>query len=121
MTGASGFLGRAAIAAFAESGCALRAAVRQRVEPVFPPNIELVRHPDLADDFDWRPLLEGVDQVIHLAGIAHTGRDVSPDSTTASIGWRRKGLLPQRRRRASSTSYSSPQSGRRVDPQQTTL
>lgn len=79
MTGASGFLGRAAIAALARSGYPLRAAVRQRPDPAFPPDIELIQHSDLADDFDWRPLLEGVDQVIHLAGIAHAGPDVAPE------------------------------------------
>ncbi len=79
MTGASGFLGRATIAALAQSGYALRAAVRQQPEPAFPPDVELMRHPDLSEDFDWRPLLEGVDQVIHLAGIAHAGRSMAPE------------------------------------------
>jgi UDP-glucose 4-epimerase len=30
-----------------------------------------MQHPDLAEPIEWRPLLEGVDQVVHLAGIAH--------------------------------------------------
>jgi UDP-glucose 4-epimerase len=32
----------------------------------------VVQHPDLAETFDWQPFLQGVDQVVHLAGIAHT-------------------------------------------------
>ena len=79
VTGASGFIGRAALAALAQNGCTLRAAVRQRPEPALPSGVEVAQHPDLSEDFDWRPLLDGVDQVVHLAGIAHTGRGVSPE------------------------------------------
>jgi nucleoside-diphosphate-sugar epimerase len=32
-----------------------------------------MEHADLAQAFDWRPLLDGIDQVVHLAGIAHAG------------------------------------------------
>jgi nucleoside-diphosphate-sugar epimerase len=35
-----------------------------------PTGIEIVELPDLASDFDWQPLLNGVDRVIHLAAIA---------------------------------------------------
>jgi len=79
VTGASGFVGRAVIAAFAEGGYMLRAAVRQTPQPPFVAGVEVMRHPDLAQPFDWQPLLAEVDQVVHLAGIAHTGRGVAPD------------------------------------------
>jgi nucleoside-diphosphate-sugar epimerase len=79
VTGASGFLGRAAIAAFARNGCELRAAVRRQPEPALPSGVEVVQHPDLSDDFDWHALLDGVDQVVHLAGIAHAGRGATPE------------------------------------------
>lgn len=79
LTGASGFIGRAAMAALARHGCSLRAAVRRAPEPAFPAGIEVMQHPDLSQSFDWRPLLDGVDRVIHLAGIAHTGRGVAPE------------------------------------------
>jgi nucleoside-diphosphate-sugar epimerase len=72
VTGASGFVGRAVIAALAKDGHAVRAAVR-RSTPAFPGNIELVQHGDLAEPVDWSPLLTGIDVIIHLAGIAHIG------------------------------------------------
>ena len=72
VTGASGFIGRAVVAALARDGRSVRAAVR-RPGLTFPDGVEVVQHPDLAQSFDWRPLLAGIDQVVHLAGIAHTG------------------------------------------------
>jgi len=79
VTGASGFIGRAVIAAFAQRGDVLRAAVRRPPQPPFPDAVEVVQHPDLTQPVDWRPLLDGIDQVIHLAGIAHVGRGVAPE------------------------------------------
>ena len=38
-----------------------------------PAGIEVVELPDLASEFDWKPLLTGVDRVIHLAAIADSG------------------------------------------------
>jgi nucleoside-diphosphate-sugar epimerase len=72
VTGASGFVGRAVIAALAKDDHAVRAAVRRSM-PAFPGNIELVQHGDLAGPVDWSPLLAGIDAIIHLAGIAHIG------------------------------------------------
>src|SRR3984885_16021456 len=73
VTGATGFVGRAVVTAFARDGRAVRAAVRRPPRPAFAAGIEGARHPDLLRSFDWAPLLDGVDQVVHLAGIAHTG------------------------------------------------
>jgi len=73
VTGASGFVGRAVVTAFAQSDRTIRAAVRRPPEPAFAAGVEVVQHPDLSQSFDWKPYLEGVDQVVHLAGIAHTG------------------------------------------------
>lgn len=78
VTGASGFIGRATIEALAQNGYALRAAVRRPAPSTFAGGVEVAQHPDLAEAFDWRPFLDGVDQVIHLAGIAHIGRGVAP-------------------------------------------
>ena len=77
VTGASGFIGRAAVTALTRSGYAVRAAVRRPPQPPFAPGIEVMQHPDLSQSFDWTPLLAGVDQVVHLAGIAHTGNIVA--------------------------------------------
>ena len=73
VTGASGFIGRAVIAGFAQRGYPLRAAVRRVPNPPFAHSVEVMQHPDLGDVFDWLPLLDGVDRVVHLAGIAHAG------------------------------------------------
>jgi UDP-glucose 4-epimerase len=78
VTGASGFVGRAVVTALAHDGRAVRAAVRRPPQPAFAAGIEVAQHPDLLQSFDWAPLLDGVDQVVHLAGIAHTG-GVAPD------------------------------------------
>src|SRR5579872_4699458 len=72
VTGASGFVGRAFVSAFAQDGRALRAAVRRTPQYPFPQGVEVVRLPDLSQSFDWTPLLDGTDRVVHLAGIAHT-------------------------------------------------
>ena len=78
VTGASGFIGSAVVEALARDGYAVRAAVR-RPHLSFPDGVDVVQHPDLAEAFDWQPLLQGVDQVVHLAGIAHTkGADAAP-------------------------------------------
>jgi len=73
VTGATGFIGRAVVAALAQDGQGVRAAVRRPPQPPFPDAVEVVQHLDLAQPIHWRPLLDGVDRVIHLAGIAHTG------------------------------------------------
>jgi len=78
VTGATGFIGRAVVTTLAQDGQPVRAAVRQPPQPPFPDAVEVMQHPDLAQPVDWRPLLEGVEGVIHLAGIAHTG-GVAPE------------------------------------------
>lgn len=79
ITGASGFLGRATVAAFAADDMTVRAAVRSPPSPPFPAGVEVVQHPDLSAPVDWAPLLKSVDLVVHLAGIATTGRGTAPD------------------------------------------
>jgi UDP-glucose 4-epimerase len=79
VTGASGFIGRAVIAAFKQGEDTLRAAVRRPPLPPFPQNIEVTQLADLATPIDWKPLLYGIDKVIHLAGIAQIGRGVAPE------------------------------------------
>jgi nucleoside-diphosphate-sugar epimerase len=78
VTGATGFIGRAVVADFAQRGHTVRAAVRRAPEPPFPLGVEVIQHADLVGDVEWQPLLDGIDGVIHLAGIAHTG-GISPE------------------------------------------
>ncbi|HEY1980256.1 MAG TPA: NAD-dependent epimerase/dehydratase family protein [Xanthobacteraceae bacterium] len=79
ITGASGFVGRAAAAEFAKAGHAVRSAVRSPPQPPFGSSIEVVAHADLASPIDWDPVVEGIDAVIHLAAIAHTRRGIPDD------------------------------------------
>ena len=78
VTGASGFIGRPVVDALIRDGHTVRAAVR-RPQLSFPVGVEVAQHGDLAQPIDWRPLLTGIEQVIHLAGIAHIGRGVAPE------------------------------------------
>ena len=77
VTGASGFVGRALVAALASRGASVRAAVRQPPPYSFAGGVEVMPHADLAQAFDWRPLLDGIDQIVHLAGIAHAGGSIT--------------------------------------------
>jgi nucleoside-diphosphate-sugar epimerase len=77
VTGASGFIGRPLTAALVEAGHHVRAAMRDRRGQGFPPGVEIAMQPDLATPVFWSPLLSGMDAVVHLAGIAHVGSDVS--------------------------------------------
>jgi len=74
VTGASGFIGRAVVTALTQSGYTVRAAVRRPPRHPFAPDVEVTQQPDLSRSFDWTPLLAHVEAVVHLAGIAHTGR-----------------------------------------------
>jgi UDP-glucose 4-epimerase len=78
ITGATGFLGRAAVGAFAADGMVIRAGVRRVPLPAFNNDIDVVRHPDLREAFDWIPLLDGIDTVIHLAGLEKNSSRHSP-------------------------------------------
>ncbi len=78
VTGASGFLGKALVAALAKAGHTVRAATRNPKAALFPQGVEVVAAPDLRGTIAWTPLLVDVDRVVHLAGIAHVGRELEP-------------------------------------------
>ena len=78
VTGASGLIGRPLTAALADAGHHVRVAVRRA--QIFPDGVEVARIDDLAGDIDWPPLLAGMEAVVHLAGIAHIGTDVSDET-----------------------------------------
>ena len=70
VTGADGFVGRHLVPFLAQRGYTVVAA--SRAAALFDsPNIISVKLPDLSKPFDWSPLLEQCDMVVHLAGIAH--------------------------------------------------
>ena len=70
MTGADGFVGRHLVPYLAAQGYKVIAA--SRAAPTFEnPNIVAVRLPDLSAPFDWDPLLQQCNTIVHLAGIAH--------------------------------------------------
>ena len=70
VTGADGFIGRNLVVFLASQGFKVIAASRTASAPDHP-NIVAAPLPDLTLPFDWRPLLERCDSVIHLAGVAH--------------------------------------------------
>jgi nucleoside-diphosphate-sugar epimerase len=71
VTGASGFIGKFVVRALAKEGWQVRAAAREPVSVPAIRGVEIVAMPDLKSSIDWGPLLEGVNHVVHLAGIAH--------------------------------------------------
>ena len=71
VTGASGFVGPHVVAALLAAGYRPRLAQRSR-KPV-PSGAEAIVTGDLMSPVDWRAALEGVDHVVHLAGLAHAG------------------------------------------------
>lgn len=71
VTGASGFMGPQVAAALQAAGYRLRLALRRNV--AVPDGVETVVIGDLALPVDWSAALDGVDHVVHLAGLAHAG------------------------------------------------
>jgi nucleoside-diphosphate-sugar epimerase len=70
VTGSDGFVGRHLVPYLVAQGYKVIAASRAR--PTFETaNITAVPLPDLSQPFDWQPLLQQCDIVVHLAGIAH--------------------------------------------------
>jgi nucleoside-diphosphate-sugar epimerase len=79
VTGASGFIGRALVEGLAGAGHTVRAAMRQPAD-VFSRSVEVVAVSDLTRPVEWRALLKGMETVVHLAGIAHTGSGIAEDA-----------------------------------------
>lgn len=77
VTGASGFVGRHLVRALAEAGYQLRAVSRGTAPDK--PGVEQVTIGDLGSAIDWRPLLAGVDHVVHGAGLAHADGEIAEE------------------------------------------
>lgn len=71
LTGATGFVGPAVVAGLVAAGYRVRAASRRPAS--LPPQVEQVRIGDMARPIDWTQALQGVDHVVHMAGLAHAG------------------------------------------------
>jgi nucleoside-diphosphate-sugar epimerase len=84
VTGSSGFMGSAVICALAKAGHSVRAASRGLPKMTCPDRIEWMRLPDLENEVDWAPFLDGIDIVVHLAAIAHRSYADSADYTRAN-------------------------------------
>ena len=79
VTGASGFLGRALIAALSSSKHKVRASVRRTSAVEFPIDVAIAPLVDLKSTVDWTQSVDQVDTIVHLAGVAHAGPDI-PDA-----------------------------------------
>lgn len=78
VTGATGFVGSAVIAAAARRGLAARGATRR--PPAVPVvGVEYVSGLELRDGSDWTCALRGADVVVHTAARVHLMKDVAPD------------------------------------------
>lgn len=71
VTGSNGFIGSHLVPYLAAQGYKVLAASRTASAPEGP-NIVAVPLPNLNETFDWQPLLQQCDAVVHLSGIAHT-------------------------------------------------
>lgn len=74
LTGASGFVGRHLLHDLAARGYRVRTAGRSAAQTI--PGAEHVAISDLGTPIDWQPLLDGVDHVVHGAGLAHADGDI---------------------------------------------
>jgi nucleoside-diphosphate-sugar epimerase len=72
VTGASGFIGKFVVPALVKQGWQVRAAAREPNSILAKPGIKIFAMPDLKDEVNWAPLLDGASHVVHLAGIAHS-------------------------------------------------
>lgn len=77
ITGAGGYIGAACVRAFADAGWTVRAASRAGVAAAA--GVETVRIDRLDGGTSWSDHLQGVDVVLHLAGVAHR-----PDTAAAT-------------------------------------
>lgn len=83
ITGSGGFLGRALAERLVRAGHGVVPAGRDRIGPI-----------EAMTAANWRPLLAGVDAVIHAAAIAHIGPNV-PEERYKAVNRNASGVLAQ--------------------------
>lgn len=95
VTGATGFVGQRLVRRLAESPWRVIAATRN-VPDLLHSNATARRIAPLErmSVADWRPVLEGVSHIVHLAGIAHIGASVS-DALYDAVNHRATGVLAE--------------------------
>ncbi len=76
VTGASGFIGGFVAEYLQENGCDVRAACRASAAPGLTVT-ERVTAPDFSKPFNADHLVQGMDHVIHIAGLAHATASIS--------------------------------------------
>ena len=76
VTGASGFIGNALICRLANEGIPSHAALR-KMRSDFPPGVGVSIIPDISSSFNWVPLFEGVESIVHTAARVHIAHDIS--------------------------------------------
>jgi UDP-glucose 4-epimerase len=74
LTGATGFVGRHLLHDLAARGYRMQTAGRT-AKPASP-DVEHVAIGDLGTSVDWLPVLEGVDHIVHSAGLAHADSEI---------------------------------------------
>ena len=83
VTGANGFVGRALVEALVQAGGEVTAALRDGRNPAaWPAAVRIVKVGDITGETDWHPALDGVERIVHLAGIAH--QPISDDGATTA-------------------------------------
>src|SRR5664280_347711 len=85
VTGASGFIGRPLVAALLRAGYVVRAVTRRQLS--FPDSVEAAIIPDFTNPIDWNPILQGVDIIVHLAGMVHSKVPDTAYSEFDQINW----------------------------------
>jgi len=72
VTGSNGFIGRQVCAMLVREGLGVRAVIRDKANAtILPSNVTPIITGDLRFITDWKPFLDGVDVVIHLAARVH--------------------------------------------------
>src|SRR5436190_19977566 len=73
VTGGSGFVGSAIARELTTRGFRVRLAVRDPRQAASFENVSTAIIGDLAEPVDWSRHLDGVDALVHAAGLAHAG------------------------------------------------